>query len=161
MSPCPITSTKPINPQRCGQQKPWFLFVATPLSRFQSFGKSPAIHPGFKIHHHQSQRRRPNVAGMPFRTPSVFLFLRIRHHGRKGGRPWLGQYFFGFTTHLTKLPKKTCQQKWFALIVSWVFWLTFWTSRMMRISQRKTMACSRTSVRKDLRGEKTHGNNDP
>lgn len=40
--------------------------------------KSPAIHPGFKIHHHQSQRRRPNVAGMPFRTPSVFLFLKIK-----------------------------------------------------------------------------------
>lgn len=122
--------------------------------------KSPAIHPGFKIHHHQSQRRRPNVAGMPFRTPSVFLFLKIKSWDQTSWKKGWSTLivFFVLYTSPKKVQKKTCQQKWFCLIVvSWVWGSTTWTSRMMRISQRKTMACSRTLVPEDLRGEKKHG----
>lgn len=76
-----------------------FCFVATLIESVPRVSvKSPAIHPGFKIHHHQSQRRRPNVAGMPFRTPcACFLFLKknhgIRHHGRGVVHPAWGNIF--------------------------------------------------------------------
>lgn len=154
MLPCPIISTKPINRQRFGQRKPCFFCCNAVESVPRVSVKSPAIHPGFKIHHHQSQRRRPNVAGMPFRTPSVFLFLRIRHHGRKGGRPWLCFFLF-YIPDLKKLQKKTCQQKWFCLIVvSWVFWLNILDLQDDEDQPKKNDGMFPHLGTEDLRGEK-------